>query len=298
MDSFRLTTAAILPFLVWTPLPPSVNHFLTWKPSQAALSSPHRGFYAEDGTCERCSSPCRTCEGNANNCHSCEGGLVLDHKVCRETCPERHVAVEGVCKHCPEMCQECIHEKTCKGTWEHPRGEWGSAKPPQLGPTIWGWGIQAELGETVSLPLMKFIYLCARHWGKCGWDKVFPLWILQVNTDKSPFCMTSSPNMYWALRVCQALCKATSNYKTKNSTLAWNFFLWNYLPRKAYFLSSIRQTHLTGAILSKGFSWYNLKSFPELHAKEENDHKTTMHSSYWLTMSISLVYPISRCKIN
>lgn len=66
MDSFRLTTAAILPFLVRTPLPPSVNHFLTWKPSQVALSSPHRGFYAEDGTCERCSSPCRTCEGNAN----------------------------------------------------------------------------------------------------------------------------------------------------------------------------------------------------------------------------------------
>nr|XP_054103076.1 proprotein convertase subtilisin/kexin type 5-like isoform X2 [Callithrix jacchus] len=24
------------------------------------------------------------------------------------------MAVEGVCKHCPEMCQDCIHEKTCK----------------------------------------------------------------------------------------------------------------------------------------------------------------------------------------
>lgn len=72
------------------------------------------GFYVEDGTCERCSSSCRTCEGNATNCHSCEGGLVLDQGMCRKTCPERHVAVEGVCKHCPEMCQDCIHETTCK----------------------------------------------------------------------------------------------------------------------------------------------------------------------------------------
>ncbi|XP_032146778.1 proprotein convertase subtilisin/kexin type 5 isoform X1 [Sapajus apella] len=78
------------------------------------LSKCQEGFYAEDGVCERCSSPCRTCEGNATNCHSCEGALVLHHGVCQETCPERHVAVEGVCKHCPEMCQDCIHEKTCK----------------------------------------------------------------------------------------------------------------------------------------------------------------------------------------
>ncbi|KAI2552911.1 proprotein convertase subtilisin/kexin type 5, partial [Homo sapiens] len=51
------------------------------------------GSYAEDGICERCSSPCRTCEGNATNCHSCEGGHVLHHGVCQENCPERHVAV-------------------------------------------------------------------------------------------------------------------------------------------------------------------------------------------------------------
>ncbi|KAB0368883.1 hypothetical protein FD755_019917 [Muntiacus reevesi] len=72
------------------------------------------GFYADDDTCEHCSSSCRTCEGNATNCQSCEGGLVLDQGVCRETCPERHVAMDGVCKRCPEMCQDCIHEKTCK----------------------------------------------------------------------------------------------------------------------------------------------------------------------------------------
>lgn len=77
-----------------------------------------RGFYAKDGICERCSSPCRTCEGNATNCHSCEGDFVLGHGVCLKTCPEKHVAVEGVCKHCPEMCQDCIHEETCKGNLE------------------------------------------------------------------------------------------------------------------------------------------------------------------------------------
>lgn len=112
---------------VFSPNPqlPGVNHCPRWKASPVAPSSPHRGFYAEDGTCERCSPSCRTCEGNATNCHSCERGLVLDHGVCRETCPERHVAVEGVCKHCPEMCQDCIHEKICKGTWEPHRGECG-----------------------------------------------------------------------------------------------------------------------------------------------------------------------------
>ncbi|KAI4573512.1 hypothetical protein MJT46_004752 [Ovis ammon polii x Ovis aries] len=73
-----------------------------------------RGFYADDDTCEHCSSPCRTCVGNATNCQSCKGGLVLDQGVCRETCPERHVAMEGVCKRCPEKCQDCIHEETCK----------------------------------------------------------------------------------------------------------------------------------------------------------------------------------------
>ncbi|KAM6183383.1 proprotein convertase subtilisin/kexin type 5 isoform 2-T2 [Erethizon dorsatum] len=72
------------------------------------------GFYAEDGFCERCSSPCRTCEGNATNCHSCEGGFVLVRGVCVQTCPERHVAVEGVCEPCPEECQDCIHQKICK----------------------------------------------------------------------------------------------------------------------------------------------------------------------------------------
>ncbi|XP_032722555.1 proprotein convertase subtilisin/kexin type 5 isoform X1 [Lontra canadensis] len=72
------------------------------------------GFYAEDGTCKPCSSPCRTCKGNATNCHSCQGSLTLHQGACREACPERHVAVEGVCKACPEMCQDCIHEKTCK----------------------------------------------------------------------------------------------------------------------------------------------------------------------------------------
>lgn len=72
------------------------------------------GFYAKDGVCEHCSSPCKTCEGNATSCNSCEGDFVLDHGVCWKTCPEKHVAVEGVCKHCPERCQDCIHEKTCK----------------------------------------------------------------------------------------------------------------------------------------------------------------------------------------
>ncbi|XP_048188146.1 proprotein convertase subtilisin/kexin type 5 isoform X4 [Perognathus longimembris pacificus] len=71
-------------------------------------------FYAKDGHCEPCSSPCRICEGNATNCHSCEEEFVLDHGVCQKACPERHVAVDGVCKHCPEKCQECLHERTCK----------------------------------------------------------------------------------------------------------------------------------------------------------------------------------------
>ncbi|KAM4877564.1 proprotein convertase subtilisin/kexin type 5 isoform 1-T1 [Thomomys bottae] len=71
-------------------------------------------FYAKDGLCEPCGSPCRTCEGNATNCHSCKEEFVLSHGECQEACPERQVAVDGVCKHCPEMCQECLHEKTCK----------------------------------------------------------------------------------------------------------------------------------------------------------------------------------------
>ena len=72
--------------------------------------------------------------GNATNGHSCEGGLILDQGGRQETCSERHVAVEQwVCKQCPKMCQDCIHEKTCRGSWEHPRGEHGSAEPPQLG---------------------------------------------------------------------------------------------------------------------------------------------------------------------
>lgn len=178
MDSCWSTIAALLPFSVLTPLPPGLNNFPTWKASPAHLSSPYRGFYAEDGTCGRCSSPCKTCKGNATNCHSCEGGLVLHQGACQETCSERHVAVEGVCKHCPEMCQECIHEKTCKGILEHLRRECGSAKPPGWGPTIGGRDFQAGLGESVSLSLLKLIYLCARHWGKWGWDKAFPLWIL------------------------------------------------------------------------------------------------------------------------
>lgn len=91
--------------------------------SNCNLPSFHRDFYAKDGVCEHCSSPCRTCEGNATNCHSCERDFVLDGGVCRETCPEKHVAVEGVCQHCPEMCQDCIHEKICKGTWKHPDGK-------------------------------------------------------------------------------------------------------------------------------------------------------------------------------
>nr|XP_045001506.1 proprotein convertase subtilisin/kexin type 5 isoform X2 [Jaculus jaculus] len=72
------------------------------------------GFYAKDGVCEQCSSPCKTCGENATNCHSCEEGFALDQGTCWETCPERHVAVQGVCRPCPEMCQDCIHEKTCK----------------------------------------------------------------------------------------------------------------------------------------------------------------------------------------
>lgn len=136
-------------FSALTSLSPGVNHFPAWKPSLVALSSPHRGFYAEDGICKRCSSPCRTCEGNATNCQSCEGGLVLDQGACQEACSERHVAVEGVCKHCPEMCQECIHEKTCKGTWERPLGEHGSAELPQLGANQLRVGCPSRTGRTV-----------------------------------------------------------------------------------------------------------------------------------------------------
>ncbi|XP_037377016.1 proprotein convertase subtilisin/kexin type 5-like, partial [Talpa occidentalis] len=72
------------------------------------------GFYAENDTCEHCSSSCKTCEGNATNCHSCAEGLVLEQGMCQKTCSKRHVAMEGVCKPCPEMCEDCIHEKICK----------------------------------------------------------------------------------------------------------------------------------------------------------------------------------------
>lgn len=132
--------AAALPASsVPSPLPAGMTHFPSWKVSPVVLCLPHRGFYAEDSTCKPCSSPCRTCEGNATNCHSCQGSLTLHQGACREACPERHVAVEGVCKACPEMCQDCIHEKTCKGMWEHPRGVWLSqATAP--GDRLWGWG--------------------------------------------------------------------------------------------------------------------------------------------------------------
>lgn len=154
-----LTIATVLLFSILTPLPPGVNYFPTWKVSPAAVSSLYRGFYAENGTCVHCSSSCRTCEGNATNCHSCEGGLVLDHGVCQETCPERHVAMEGVCKHCPEMCEECIHEKTCKGTWEHPRGKCGSAELPWLGANyLVGEGCSSRTRGT-SLPTFTEIHI-------------------------------------------------------------------------------------------------------------------------------------------
>lgn len=139
-------------FLALTPLLPGVKHFPAWKASPVALSSPHRGFYAEDGICKRCSSPCRKCEGNATNCQTCEGALVLDQGVCQETCSERHVAVEGVCKHCPEMCQECIHEKTCKGTWQAiPAG----GQPAECGMSKQNWGTFTNLYQPLCMSLTK-----------------------------------------------------------------------------------------------------------------------------------------------
>ena len=139
-----------------TPLPPGGNHLLGWRLPQL-LSPPHRGFYAEDGTCECCSSPCRTCGGNATNSHSCEGGLILDQGGGQETCFNSHVAVEGVCKCCSKMCQDCTHEKTCRGSWEHPRGKRGSAEPPQLGADSLRVGCPSRTGGT-SLP--TFTEMC------------------------------------------------------------------------------------------------------------------------------------------
>ena len=162
-----------------------MNQLPSWKASLAAPSSPHRGFYADDDTCKHCSSSCRTCEGNATNCQSCERGLVLDQGVCRKTCPESHVAMGGVCKRCPEMCQDCIHEKTCKGTWEPHRGEGGGPLPESgMSNKIWGNHLHAFTETDLN----------GGHQENWGWHKAFPWWILQIKTDKSPFFIRFLPH--------------------------------------------------------------------------------------------------------
>ena len=164
--------------------------------SPAAPSSPHRGFYADDDICERCSFSCRTCEGNATNCQSCRGGLVLDQGVCRESCPERHVAMDGVCKRCPELCQDCIHEKTCKGTWEPHRGEGG--------PTIWEWDVQEDLGETVCMPLLKLTSMGVSEKTE-GDIKPFHDGFCKFRQTRAHFFTRFLPHTSWAVRVWQAL---------------------------------------------------------------------------------------------
>lgn len=125
---------------VLTPLLSGVNHAASWSAPFVTLSpSFHRGFYGKDGTCVLCSSTCRTCEGNETNCQSCKAGFVLYKGECHETCPERHVAVEAVCRQCPDGCYDCLHEETCKGTWRHAKGSVALATHGKRGYAARSW---------------------------------------------------------------------------------------------------------------------------------------------------------------
>ncbi|KFP66141.1 Proprotein convertase subtilisin/kexin type 5, partial [Cariama cristata] len=75
---------------------------------------PEEGYFNDSETCKECSGSCKTCTGSANKCLSCKSPLLLEQWKCKPTCSEKHFASEGICKHCPEMCQECIHDQTCK----------------------------------------------------------------------------------------------------------------------------------------------------------------------------------------
>uniref|UniRef100_A0A670J3W3 SPC3 n=1 Tax=Podarcis muralis TaxID=64176 RepID=A0A670J3W3_PODMU len=70
-----------------------------------------RGFH---GACRECDSPCKTCEGNASRCLSCESPFLLEQTECKLACSENHFADDGICRDCPEMCQECIIKSSCK----------------------------------------------------------------------------------------------------------------------------------------------------------------------------------------
>lgn len=228
--------------------------------------------------CKPCSSPCKTCEENATNCHSCEGGLVLDQGTCQETCSERHVAVEGVCKRCPEMCQECLHEKTCKGTWEHPRGKHGSTKPPQLGANYLRAGCPSRTGGT-SLPSLSEVCL----------PLCMALRKVRVRSSLSimdPASLDRREHLlhdFFHTRVLSTEGMPTlsqvkpvavlhSTVNSNSNTLAKIFFFWNYPPRKANFLFRVRQTHVIGAILSKEFSWHNLKCFFKIREQTQSQN--------------------------
>ncbi|XP_010190928.1 PREDICTED: proprotein convertase subtilisin/kexin type 5-like, partial [Mesitornis unicolor] len=78
------------------------------------LYSHTRGYFNDSETCEECSGSCKTCVGSATKCLSCKSPLLLEQWKCKPTCSEKHFASEGICKHCSEMCQECIHNQTCK----------------------------------------------------------------------------------------------------------------------------------------------------------------------------------------
>lgn len=75
----------------------------------------NRGYFNDSGTCKECSGSCKTCEGSATKCQSCKSPLLLEQWECKPTCSQKHFAFDGICKHCPAMCLECIHSETCKG---------------------------------------------------------------------------------------------------------------------------------------------------------------------------------------
>ncbi|XP_031458302.1 proprotein convertase subtilisin/kexin type 5 [Phasianus colchicus] len=74
----------------------------------------NRGYFNDSGTCKECSGSCKTCEGSATKCLSCKSPLLLEQWECKPTCSQKHFAFDGICKHCPAMCLECIHSETCK----------------------------------------------------------------------------------------------------------------------------------------------------------------------------------------
>nr|XP_033782752.1 proprotein convertase subtilisin/kexin type 5 isoform X1 [Geotrypetes seraphini] len=71
------------------------------------------GYFADGSACSECSSPCEICDGRATFCLSCQSSFLLEQNECKVSCSERHTAVDGVCRHCPANCRDCVSGETC-----------------------------------------------------------------------------------------------------------------------------------------------------------------------------------------